>query len=103
MLIGELTVMKNLKVAAHATSLNLEYFPIGMATTSGGSNPSEGSMTQIIKGEINHKENAPKCDDLLKPKVHVHGNVRITPKTVVMMHGEPSITWKASKVQSMTI
>ncbi|KAF3622347.1 hypothetical protein FXO38_31333 [Capsicum annuum] len=74
-----------------------------MATTFGGSNPPEGSRTQITEGEINHKENAPKYADLLKPKIHVHENVRITPKPMVMMHGEPRITWKVSEVQSMVI
>lgn len=74
-----------------------------MATTSGGKSPSEESMAQITEGEINHTENTTKYVVLLKPKVHIHENPRITAKILVMIHGEPSIIWKASEVQNMII
>lgn len=74
-----------------------------MATTSSGVNPPKESTIQITEGETKFRDNAPKYVDLLKPKVHMHENIKITPKSVVMMHGEPSITWKASEVQTMIL
>lgn len=74
-----------------------------MASSSGGKIPLKDSLKLIVEGESKEKVIAPKYADLLKPKPYVHENVKVNPKPVVMLHGEPSITWKAQKVQNMII
>lgn len=39
----------------------------------------------------------------LKPKI-IHNNIpRVPPKFVIMLKGEPSITWKSSEIRSLII
>ncbi|KAF3648802.1 hypothetical protein FXO37_19276 [Capsicum annuum] len=74
-----------------------------MATTFDGITPPEDSSKQITEGDSKMNVLVPKYADLLKEKPYAHENVRVPPKPVIMLHGEPSITRKSSEVKSLII
>lgn len=81
-----------------------------MATNSGGNNPSDKSqklekdpVITNTEGEAKDHATAPRFADLLKPKPYVHDNVKVSLKPVIMVHGEPPVTWKSSKVQNLIL
>ncbi|KAF3655408.1 hypothetical protein FXO38_14698 [Capsicum annuum] len=70
-----------------------------MDTTSGGINPLEEFPEQLEESKLNVP--APKYAYLSKAKPYMHENIRVPPKPVVLLHGEPSITRKSSEIKRL--
>lgn len=76
-----------------------------MASTSGGTNPLESNLEIMeIEGSMD-KEASKKVSygSLLKNKVSENVVRKILPKPVVMLHGEPSITWKSFEIRNLIV
>lgn len=75
-----------------------------MATAFGGSDPPKNNQKMKNVEESNDtQEVSPKkmnYANLLKPKCSTCNVERVAPKSLMMIHGEPNITWKSSEVKS---
>lgn len=74
-----------------------------MATNFGGFDPPDESIKQNIVEGQKQQGVAPKYVDLLNNKPYVRENNRVPSKLVIMMYGEPTVTWKLSEVKSLKI
>jgi len=74
-----------------------------MEATSGGNTPPDKLQQQNTVEDSPEKSSVPKYADLLKSKEHMYEHIRVLFNLVIMMHGEPSVTWKSSEVKNLII
>lgn len=73
-----------------------------MANVAGGTVPPDESNKQINENSNDNQKGGcnTKFADLLKPKAVDNNSIRVPPKPVIMLHGEPTIMWKSSDVRN---
>ncbi|KAF3680864.1 hypothetical protein FXO37_03130 [Capsicum annuum] len=88
-------------ITAHANS-SLRTLILEENGYRGADPPDESMKHKHVEGEKQQCV-APKYADLLKNKLYVHDNNKVPPKPVIMVQGEPIVTWKSSEVKALIL